>query len=241
MAGNSNYTHEIFSSRKKVPATGFVGQAGRIFYHEDSGELRISDGITPHGHPIYTTGGGGTGGAAELKFYVERGAPSMSPVAVDGALAIGDGSYSAVRGAVTQASGVFTSSGDAQLGSYVMRNITTTSAWQPLFLDGLAQKLIVPANSAMSFIINIIARRTDGSGSEGGVYEIRGGVDRAMTTISTRLIGTISKTVISEDNPIWDISALADGVDGALTLNVRGENGKTIRWVAHIQTIEVKT
>jgi hypothetical protein len=205
--------------------------------------MRISDGITPHGHPIYAAGGTGTGGGgtAELKLYVERGVPSMSPVAVDGSLAIGDGSYSAVRGAVTQASGVFTSSGDAQLGSYVLRNITSTSAWTPLFLDGVAQKLIIPANSAMSFIINIIARRTDGSGSEGGVYEIRGGIDRTMTTISTRLIGTVSKTVVSEDNPIWDIRALADGVGGALTLQVRGENGKTIRWVAHIQTIEVKT
>jgi ribosome maturation factor RimP len=61
------------------------------------------------------------------------------------------------------------------------------------------------------------------------------------TTISTRIIGACSKTVVSEDNPLWDVQAVADGNNGALSIQVRGENGKTIRWVAHVQKIEVKT
>jgi hypothetical protein len=92
----------------------------------------------------------------------------------------------------------------------------------------------------MSFVVNIIARRADITGSEGGVYEVRGGVDRAATTISTRIIGTTSTTTVSEDNPLWDVRAVADGSGGALEIQVKGENGKTIRWVAHVQTIEVK-
>lgn len=238
MAGNPNYTHEIFSSRIKRPATEHIGQAGRIFYHEDTGELRISDGVTPHGHPIFGSGGG-TG--VELKFYVENGVPITPPQAVLGSVAIGDGASSVLPGALTQASGKFSQSGDAQLGSYIARNITTTSAWKSLFLDGATQQLLVAPNSAMSFVINIMARRTDTSGSEGGVYEIRGGVDRATTTISTRILGTTSKTVVSEDNPLWDVRAIADGTNGALNIQVKGETGKTVRWVAHIQTVEVKS
>lgn len=238
MAGNPNYTHEIFSSRIRYPATDYVGQAGRIFYHEDTGELRISDGVTPHGHPIYATGGG-TG--VELKFYAESGAPITAPQAVAGSVAIGDGANATLPGALMQASGKFAQAGDAQLGSYVLRNVTTTSAWKSLFLDGVAQKLLVAPGTAISFIVNIIARRADGTGSEGAVYEVRGGIDRTMTTISTRLIGVPSKIVASEDNPLWDVKVTADGVDGALNVQVKGENGKTIRWVAHVQTIEVKT
>jgi hypothetical protein len=169
MAGNPNYTHEIFSSRIKRPATEHVGQAGRIFYHEDTGELRISDGVTPHGHPIFASGGGGTGGTSELKFYAETGTPITPPEAVAGSIALGDGAKSSLPGSLTQASGKFSMAGDAQLGSYILRNTTSSSAWQSLYIDGLAQQLLVPANSAMSFIVNIIARRADGSGSEGAV------------------------------------------------------------------------
>lgn len=55
MTNNPNYTHKIFSSRVKVPATEFVGDVGRIFYNEATGELRLSDGVTPHGLPISAT------------------------------------------------------------------------------------------------------------------------------------------------------------------------------------------
>jgi hypothetical protein len=43
-----------------VPATEHVGEKGQIFYDEDTGELRLSDGETPGGISI-TSGGGGTG------------------------------------------------------------------------------------------------------------------------------------------------------------------------------------
>lgn len=54
MINNPNYTHKVFSSRVKVPATQYVGDVGRIFYNESTGELRLSDGQTPGGLPIYT-------------------------------------------------------------------------------------------------------------------------------------------------------------------------------------------
>jgi hypothetical protein len=44
-----------------VNADEFVGNAGTIFY-DDTGVLRLSDGVTPGGVPISTQGGGGGGG-----------------------------------------------------------------------------------------------------------------------------------------------------------------------------------
>ena len=32
--------------------SNFVGNSGQLFYDEETGQLRISDGVTPGGHPI---------------------------------------------------------------------------------------------------------------------------------------------------------------------------------------------
>jgi hypothetical protein len=41
-----------------VPVTEYIGQSGTIFYDEEIGELRLSNGITPGGQPIYTNSTG---------------------------------------------------------------------------------------------------------------------------------------------------------------------------------------
>lgn len=48
-----HYTQKLFSSRKVVDAASYVGEVGRLFYNETTGELRVSDGITIGGKPIY--------------------------------------------------------------------------------------------------------------------------------------------------------------------------------------------
>ena len=45
-----------------VNSTSFVGEKGQIFYDENIGDLRLSDGITPGGIPLNTGGSGGSGG-----------------------------------------------------------------------------------------------------------------------------------------------------------------------------------
>jgi hypothetical protein len=154
------------------------------------------------------------------------------------AVALGDGAVANAHGVVMHAAGAFAQPGDAQVGSYVARIITTTDAMTEMFLDGVSDKLLLGTNISMAFSITFIARRTDADG-EGAVYELRGGIDRGATVLSTRLIGNVNKIVISEDSPPWDVLAEADTYTGALCLKVKGESGKTIRWVAHIRTVEV--
>ena len=237
MPNSPNTTHEVFSSRIKVPASTYVGQAGRIFYHEDTGELRLSDGVTPGGLPIYTGGGSGS---LTLNLYSENGTPITVPVAVaPRSIALGDGSRAYSTGGIVQASGVFQNPGDAQVGSYTARGVSSSSTYAELTLDGGTAKLIVQPYSTMAFTIKIVARRTDIPGQESGAFELRGGIDRDLDVSSTRIVGIVSKVIVAEDNPTWHAVAEANTFDGALRVKVQGQNGKTIRWVAHIQTVEV--
>lgn len=58
MAIDPNTIHKLFTSRVHTPGSTYVGESGRMFYHESTGELRLSDGITPGGLPVLTSGSG---------------------------------------------------------------------------------------------------------------------------------------------------------------------------------------
>jgi hypothetical protein len=58
MSNDPNTTQKLFTSRlNNQPAGTYIGESGRMFYHEDTGELRLSDGVTPGGLPILSGGG----------------------------------------------------------------------------------------------------------------------------------------------------------------------------------------
>lgn len=44
--------HKVWSSRFEGEHNTYVGEAGRLFYDEAAGSLRLSDGVTPGGNPI---------------------------------------------------------------------------------------------------------------------------------------------------------------------------------------------
>ena len=231
--------HKLFSSRIKTDVYNFVGESGRIFYNEESGELRISDGQTPYGSPIYSSNHGSS--SIVLDRYMERGVPIVSPEVDIRGIAIGDGSKCRQSNGFVQSSGVFVQSGDAQVGSYVVRGQYSSGVWEPLYLDGISNRLVVQSNQSISYIITIIGRRINSSSNEGGVYQISGGVDRLSSLSSIRLIGVPSRQVFSEDNPIWDVRVVVNQVHGSLDIEVRGEYSKVIRWVGHVHTVEVSS
>ena len=54
-----NFTRKIKAGLVKIDLNLFVGEYGTIFYNEDTGDLRLSDGVTPGGIPLGAGGGGG--------------------------------------------------------------------------------------------------------------------------------------------------------------------------------------
>lgn len=191
-----------------------------------------------HTHQITLTNGG-------LRLYAENPSTPVQPVATGAnSIALGSGSSSVLYGSVTFSNGNITALGDSQRVTANLRNVTTNATPVELFLDGAAglQRLVLPNNSAWTFEVKIIARRTDLTGSIGS-WIFQGLIYRdstAATTVSPG--GSISKTstarvglITATNDPILS----ADVVNGSLKILVTGNAAQTIRWVASVDLVQV--
>lgn len=141
------------------------------------------------------------------------------------------GSY----GQMAYASGKFSTVGDAQTSTYVLRKATTTSTPAETFLDGGAysERINVPSGSSWTFDILIVGRSTTGNS---GHYQVTGGIENVSDT--TAIVGSVTKTVLAEDVAGWDVSVTADDTNDALIITVTGD-ATNVRWVATVRTVEV--
>ena len=81
----------------------------------------------------------------------------------------------------------------------------------------------------------------DGTTGNGGECEdLFNGATISVTGTEddTRLVGTITKTVIAEDCSAWDVDVTADDTDEELVITVTGEADKTIYWTAFLTLTE---
>jgi|SRR5271157_807785 len=158
----------------------------------------------------------------------------------DKSLAIGEQSQSRIVGGVVQASGRFASTGDAQTGRYMVRTVTLNNSPTEAFVDGVAGsiRLVLDDNSTWTFRIMMTAQRTDASDGRAG-YELKGVIYRITGAASVAIQGTVSSEQIGASNQPWKVTATADTVNGSLKIQVTGQNGKQIRWVALVETVEV--
>ena len=171
---------------------------------------------------------------------VALGSGAETQLGADGSLAIGLQSLARNQGGVVQASGRFSSNGDAQTGKYLLRGTTINSTPAELLIDGSggSVRLILTDDSTWTFRATITGHRTDvGDGHAG--YTVLGVIYRGSGAATTAIQGAINKTVIGESDSAWDISVTADTTNGALKITVTGETGKIIRWLAMVETVEV--
>ena len=73
-----SYYRKIVAGLVKDDITNFVGEVGNIFFNIDTGELRLSDGNTPGGLPIYNSQGNG------IKITGSVGTSSLLPTPYTG-------------------------------------------------------------------------------------------------------------------------------------------------------------
>lgn len=64
----TDYTQKIVSSRIVGNANVFVGELGRMFYNQNDGIIRLSDGITPGGIIVSSGSGGGGISSGTMQF-----------------------------------------------------------------------------------------------------------------------------------------------------------------------------
>lgn len=164
---------------------------------------------------------------------------SSSTATAEDSFAVGDGTDARIVGMKAFANGQFsTTPGSAQHGIYVVRNETTDNTLTELFINGTSERIVMPNNSVFTFDILVAARRTDATGG-GAAYRFIGVARKDATAGSITFIGTPSKTVVGETNAAWDAAVSVDTTNGSFRVRVTGENAKTIRWVATVQTTEV--
>lgn len=171
---------------------------------------------------------------------VALGSGAETQSGANNSLAIGMQSLARIPFGTVQAGGRFSNNGDAQVGRYTVRGTTINNTPQELLVDGTGGsiRLSLPDNATWTFKITVTGHRTDlGDGHAG--YTAAGVIYRGSGAATTNIQGSVQKTVLAESNPSWDINISADAVYGSLKISVTGENGKIIRWVALVETVEV--
>ena len=214
-----------------------------------AGQILTSDGA---GNIVFTTNT-----STQLKLYSENYSSPVAPQALGAnsialgdasttgvtaydSLAIGAQSLTRLPGSVMQANGRFASTGDAQTGRYLLRTHTINNVPTELFIDGTSGsiRLTLPDDSTWTFRVTIAAHRTDSNDGHAG-YIFNGVVYRGAGAVTVHIQGSIQKTILSESNSVWDANISADTTTGSLKISVLGETGKTIRWVALVETVEI--
>jgi len=134
-------------------------------------------------------------------------------------------------GEMAYAAGAFGARGDAQTSVYVLRGVSSGTTLTELFLDGSGQRLTIASERAVTFDILVVGLSNNG---ESAGYRIIGVIENVGGT--TTVVGTVSTTVLGEDDTSWDVTVDAND---ALRIQVRGGTSDTVRWVATVRTVEV--
>ena len=146
-----------------------------------------------------------------------------------------------IRGKDAFASQRFSTSGDAQTATIVLKSDTTDATAEALTTNNSTastdNQVVLPNNSAYFFSGTCIAREQAADGTDVGAWEFKGAIRREANAGTTTLI----KSTIDEFNvPTgWAIALSADTTNGCLKVQVTGAASTDIRWVATVQTSEV--
>jgi hypothetical protein len=143
-------------------------------------------------------------------------------------------------GMSSHASGQFAAVGDSQYSRMILRRQTTDNTPSILTADGgglpgfAANRLFSLANnSCISFIVQIAARQN--TTGDTAWWKIEGCVKRGASAAATALVGSLYQTTDSDVGAsTWTAVVSADTTNGALQIEVTGENLKTIRWTATV-------
>jgi hypothetical protein len=126
-------------------------------------------------------------------------------------------------------------------GSYMARTTTENATPGELTFDGLAagttNRLVLPNFYAYKVSADIIAK----TATETVTWNIKFLVSRGSDASTTTLVGeTVTEKIAGNISAAsWTISAVADTANGCVRLLVTGQNSKTIRWLAAINTLEL--
>jgi hypothetical protein len=164
------------------------------------------------------------------------------------AVAMGTSSIANRIGMLAQSNGLFSSNGDSQRGTVVMRRQTTDATPANLSLDGTAPSgatittsthFILLNNQAVFADIRVVARSA--SGTDNAAYMRRVLIKRDANAASTAIIGTVlspTADIESAGATAWAVDVTADTTNGGMLITVTGAASTTINWTAEVSFVE---
>lgn len=182
-----------------------------------------------------STVAGGTSNTASASYSVVAGGYANSATANYSCVPGGTQALASNFGQLAQASGKFSTQGDAQSSVFVLRRQTTDATTSSLFLDGSGTRIAVPASGAMTFHVLVVGKESGGGGTVGS-WEITGGVKNNAGTAS--IVGVTNLTTNNQPGT-WGVApdVVANGAN--MDVVVTGKAATTIDWVARVETAEV--
>src|SRR5271167_2145151 len=167
--------------------------------------------------------------SSAIKLYAEDPSSPVAPSATGAnSIAIGSAAVSSQYGGLEHAAGEFSTAGDAQHGTFVLRRQTTNATQAHLFLDGASLEYTVPANTVVAFNIMVAAINTAVTGAGGG-WKWEGVVYRGATVSTTAFIGTPAETTLGRSAGFTaTVTVTASASTGALQILVTGLAATTI-------------
>jgi len=155
-------------------------------------------------------------------------------------LATGQSAVANRFGMRTHAAGSFSSLGDAQTGTLVARNQTTSATQTELFLNQTSDRVTLLNNQ--SFMVDVFVLARSAAGADDACFHRRCLITRDANAASTTIVGlvqTIGTDIETAGATAWDATLAADTTNGALRVLVTGAASTNINWVAKISTVEV--
>jgi hypothetical protein len=140
-------------------------------------------------------------------------------------------------GQLAYASGMDNDWGDAQTSLFVLRRTSTNTATVELFLDGASERMTIPTGGTWTFQVMITARNATG-GSAG--YRAEGVIKNVNGTVSLVAPAPTATLVASDIAGITAPTIVADNLNKALVIRATGIAAQRIKWVARVQTSELK-
>lgn len=229
LSGNSN----------TASATGAVVAGGTSNTASGNNSFAAGTFITASGGSTF---GFGSSSTASQAFAVAIG----SATTADGTGAWARGQSAIVRaryGADVFASGQFSTGGDAQMASHVIRGSTTDAATGVrLTTDAAAaganNSVTLANNSTYAFTGTLVAQVSATSSKS---WTINGLIRRGANAAATALVGVATATSTFGDAGLSTIAVAitADATNGAIAFTVNGVAATNIKYVGAIQTVEV--
>lgn len=147
-----------------------------------------------------------------------------------------------IHGALAYAGGWIAQTGDAQIGTYILRIQTSNNVATTLTTDGVVPSLsrqnllALPDDASYAFSGRIVAR--DLTTGDSAVWKFEGMVKRGNGAATVTQTSTVTLVARDSGAATWSFTPVADTSNGALGFVGTGQAGKTIQWVAAVETVE---